>query len=48
MPLYFNVEYGEAGARDRILVGKLAEQVRQRIQEMIDSLLAERRSALFG
>jgi 1-acyl-sn-glycerol-3-phosphate acyltransferase len=47
-PLYFNAEYGADGANDRILVNKLAEQVRSKIQLMIDSLLKERRSVLFG
>ena len=40
-PLYFNAEYGAEGANDRILVNKLAEQVRVRIQEMIDGLLED-------
>jgi len=47
-PLYFNTEYGPEGASDRILVNKLAEQVRTRIQEMLDELLKERKSVLFG
>jgi hypothetical protein len=47
-PLYFNAEYGADGANDRILVNKLAEQVRTRIQEMLDGLLKQRRSILFG
>ncbi len=47
-PLYYNAEYGAEGANDRILVNKLAEQVRNRIQAMIDELLKERRSVLFG
>lgn len=47
-PLYFNAEYGAEGAHDRILVNKLAEQVRVRIQEMIDGLLKTRKSILFG
>jgi len=47
-PLYFNAEYGADGANDRILVNKLAEQVRSKIQLMIDALLKERRSVLFG
>jgi hypothetical protein len=47
-PLYFNAEYGSDGANDRILVNKLAEQVRTRIQEMLDALLKQRRSILFG
>jgi 1-acyl-sn-glycerol-3-phosphate acyltransferase len=47
-PLYFNAEYGTEGANDRILVNKLAEQVRSKIQLMVDALLKERRSVLFG
>ncbi|MDB4966245.1 MAG: phospholipid/glycerol acyltransferase [Myxococcales bacterium] len=47
-PLYFNAEYGADGANDRILVNKLAEQVRTRIQEMLDALLKQRKSILFG
>lgn len=47
-PLYFNAEYGAEGANDRILVNKLAEQVRMRIQEMLDGLLKTRKSILFG
>jgi 1-acyl-sn-glycerol-3-phosphate acyltransferase len=47
-PLYYNAEYGAEAANDRILVNKLAEQVRARIQQMIDELLKERRSILFG
>ncbi len=47
-PLYFNAEFGADGANDRILVNKLAEQVRARIQEMIDGILKQRRSILFG
>jgi 1-acyl-sn-glycerol-3-phosphate acyltransferase len=47
-PLYFNAEYGPDGAGDRILVNKLAEQVRIKIQEMIDAVLKQRRSILFG
>jgi 1-acyl-sn-glycerol-3-phosphate acyltransferase len=47
-PLYWNAEYGVDAANDRILVNKLAEQVRQRIQEMIDQLVQKRRSVFFG
>lgn len=47
-PLYYNAEYGADGAGDRILVNKLAEQVRNRIQSMIDDLLRTRKSVLFG
>ncbi len=47
-PLYFNAEYGVEGANDRILVNKLAEQVRAKIQSMVDELLKDRKSILFG
>ncbi len=47
-PIYFNAEYGAEGANDRILVNKLAEEVRRRIQTMIDDLLKTRKSVLFG
>jgi 1-acyl-sn-glycerol-3-phosphate acyltransferase len=47
-PLYYNAEYGAEGANDRILVNKLAEQVRAKIQTMIDELLKTRRSVFFG
>jgi len=40
--------YGPDAADDRILVNKLAEQVRSKIQAMIDQGLAERQSVLFG
>jgi 1-acyl-sn-glycerol-3-phosphate acyltransferase len=47
-PLYFNAEYGAAAADDRILVNRLAENVRRAIQEMVDATLGQRRSILFG
>jgi hypothetical protein len=47
-PFHFNTEYGSSAAEDRILVNRLSEQVRSRIQEMIDSALANRRSVFFG
>jgi 1-acyl-sn-glycerol-3-phosphate acyltransferase len=47
-PLYYNAEYGAEGANDRILVNKLAEQVRAKIQSMVDELLKQRRSTFFG
>ena len=43
-PLYFNSEYGAQGAEDRILVNRLSEQVRSKIQEMVDDRLSRRRS----
>ncbi len=58
LPTKWFVEFGEPfdlpakyepdAADDRILVNKLAEQVRSRIQEMIDDGLARRQSILFG
>jgi 1-acyl-sn-glycerol-3-phosphate acyltransferase len=47
-PLYFNAEYRAEAADDRILVNRLAENVRRAIQEMVDATLAQRRSILFG
>ncbi len=41
-------EYGPEDADDRILVNKLAEGVRARIQEMIDGILDRRDSVLLG
>jgi hypothetical protein len=40
--------YGPDAAEDRILVNRLAEEVRSQIQEMIDDALTRRRSILFG
>jgi 1-acyl-sn-glycerol-3-phosphate acyltransferase len=47
-PLYFNTEYGPEAANDRILVNRLSENVRSSIQELLDSLLSQRKSILFG
>jgi 1-acyl-sn-glycerol-3-phosphate acyltransferase len=47
-PFYFNAEYGAEGADDRILVNRLAEQVRARIQEMVVGLREERGHAFWG
>ncbi|RMH39461.1 MAG: acyl-phosphate glycerol 3-phosphate acyltransferase [Deltaproteobacteria bacterium] len=47
-PFDLPAHYGPDAADDRILVNKLAEQVRSRIQEMIDRRVAHRRSVLFG
>ena len=47
-PLYFNDEYGREGADDRILVNRLSEHVRARIQEMLDGLQRQRKSVLLG
>ncbi len=47
-PLDLAAEYGPEAASDRILVGRLAEQIRGQMQDMIDEQLAKRRSILFG
>jgi 1-acyl-sn-glycerol-3-phosphate acyltransferase len=47
-PIDLAADYGPEAADDRILVNKLAEDVRSRIQEMIDAALGERKSVLFG
>jgi 1-acyl-sn-glycerol-3-phosphate acyltransferase len=47
-PLYYNKEYGPEGAEDRILVNRMAEQVRLKIQVMVDELVGKRKSVLFG
>jgi 1-acyl-sn-glycerol-3-phosphate acyltransferase len=40
--------YGPESAEDELLVGRLTEQVRSEIQQMLDRALAERRSVWFG
>jgi 1-acyl-sn-glycerol-3-phosphate acyltransferase len=47
-PIDLSSQYGPDAADDRILVNKLAENVRAAIQEMIDDLLSQRKSILFG
>jgi 1-acyl-sn-glycerol-3-phosphate acyltransferase len=47
-PIALQDEYDPDAADDRILVNKLAEQVRGQIQRMLDQGLSERRSILFG
>jgi 1-acyl-sn-glycerol-3-phosphate acyltransferase len=41
-------EYGPDAASDRILVNKLADTVRSRIQSMVDALRTQRKSVVFG
>jgi 1-acyl-sn-glycerol-3-phosphate acyltransferase len=41
-------EHGPEGAEDPILVNRIAESVRERIQRMVDGRLARRRSIWFG
>jgi 1-acyl-sn-glycerol-3-phosphate acyltransferase len=40
--------YGAESADDEILVGRLTEQVRGEIQQMLDRAVGERRSVWFG
>lgn len=42
-PIDLAAEYGPGGAEDRLLVGRLAEQVRAQIQTMVDDLRGKRR-----
>ena len=41
-------EYGPEAADDRVLVNHLADEVRRRIQAMVDEALARRKSVLRG
>ena len=47
-PLDLATTYGPEAAADRVLVNRLTEQVRARIQEMMDRRLGQRSSAFFG
>jgi 1-acyl-sn-glycerol-3-phosphate acyltransferase len=47
-PLDLSSQYGPDAHQDRILVNRLAEQVRSRIQSMVDEQLTTRRSIIFG
>jgi 1-acyl-sn-glycerol-3-phosphate acyltransferase len=47
-PISLHEEVAPDAIGDRILVGKLAEQVRGRIQEMVNEALAQRKSILKG
>lgn len=40
--------YGEDAMRDRILINRLNEELRQRVQAMLDEELAKRRSVFGG
>ncbi len=46
-PIRFD-KYAEADAGNEVLVSKLREDVRERIQKMLDEMLAERKSVWFG
>jgi 1-acyl-sn-glycerol-3-phosphate acyltransferase len=47
-PIDLPGEYGPEAAADRILVNKLADTVRTRIQAMVDALRTQRKSVVFG
>ena len=47
-PIDVAAQYGPKGLEDRILVNKITEQVRSRIQAMVDDCLSQRRSVIFG
>ncbi|HWN68157.1 MAG TPA: lysophospholipid acyltransferase family protein [Haliangium sp.] len=47
-PIDLPGEYGPEAASDRILVNKLADTVRSRIQGMVDALRTQRKSVVFG
>lgn len=47
-PIDLPATYGPDAADDRLLVNRLSETVRARIQEMVDAILAQRGSVLFG
>jgi 1-acyl-sn-glycerol-3-phosphate acyltransferase len=47
-PIDLAADHGAEAAEDRVVVQRLAEMVRSRIQDMIDDALARRRSILFG
>jgi 1-acyl-sn-glycerol-3-phosphate acyltransferase len=47
-PIDLGKAHGPAAAEDRLLVNKLADQIRTRIQEMIEELLGRRRSPVLA
>ena len=47
-PIDLGKAHGAAAADDRLLVNKLADQIRTRIQDMIDDLLGRRRSPILA
>jgi 1-acyl-sn-glycerol-3-phosphate acyltransferase len=47
-PIDLGGAHGADAAEDRLLVNKLADQIRTQIQTMVDGLLAKRRSPLFA
>jgi 1-acyl-sn-glycerol-3-phosphate acyltransferase len=47
-PIDLGVRTGPSAAEDRLLVNKLADQIRSEIQQMVDELLVKRRSPLLA
>lgn len=47
-PIHFSPKYGPKDADDQLLVNRLSEMVREKIQEMIMEALKHRRSVWFG
>jgi 1-acyl-sn-glycerol-3-phosphate acyltransferase len=47
-PIYIHESFGSRDWNNRVLVNKVAEQVRSTIQSMVDETLARRRSAYWG
>ncbi len=49
-PMFINTEFGPEGAEDRVLVNRLSEQVRAKIQQLLEELLQgpTKRRTLFG
>lgn len=47
-PIYIHESFGSRDWDNRVLVNRVAEQVRATIQSMVDDSLAQRRSAFFG
>jgi hypothetical protein len=47
-PIELGAGLGPQAAEDRLLVNRLADQIRTQIQQMIDGLLGQRRSPLFA
>lgn len=47
-PIYIHESFGSRDWNNRVVVNKVAEQVRSTIQSMVDETLGRRRSAFFG
>ena len=47
-PIDLGAQYGASAADDRLLVNRLADQIRSQIQEMVEDLISKRRSPLLA